>query len=975
MFRILFFTKEGLLCLARHVKFLSAFIYLLAATHFSFSQNKNQYTPDSAFNKYTSGHISSFPVFYVVKIKNTATTLAPGLKIIRAISPLVFIVSIADSGWLNSKKEYVEKIAPAGDSWKLSPSLEKETGLHQDKNNRHSYIIVADDIENLTRTWGRRKPAIEVANIYKKQNSAIINCTPDYFFSQVLSDNAVLFADIYLQASPEIQLIGYNRGINGINLAQYTIPGATGEGISIGIKEKKMDAGDIDLQRRVLPSSIAAAESDNHATVISSLAGGAGNSYYSGKGLAWKCKFFPSSYDALFPDDGSLLAQNGVTVQNHSYGTIIQNFYGAEAAGYDAQAAQHTNILHIFSSGNKGQETSAQGPYANIAGYANLTGNFKMAKNIITVAAIDTDYIIAPFSSAGPLFDGRMAPQVAALGPNGTSDAAALVSGTAALLQQVYKDSNNGVLPAASLIKAVLYNTADDVGNKGIDYRSGFGAINVYSAIKTIQQRKFAGGSLLQNETWTKSITIPPQAANLKITLSWTDTSSGINNFKALVNDLDLELIETSTGRIFRPWCLSTVAAIDSLQAIPVRKRDSLNTAEQVSIERPDAGQYQLKISARQVQTINKQDFNIAYNWDTIGTFYFTNPVNSDDIDRNENNILSIRWKTTVADATNTGSLYISYNGGTSWKLLATSLQLSLQKFNWPIPDTATASLLRMDTPSGTFYSVPFIISPVTKMNVEFVCTDSMQLSWNKHVYASSYQLYTRTDSAYLKPLLLTADTAITLQRTATTGTVYAVQPILNNNLSATRSAAIDVRDLGVGCFYKTLLAENRGNNVQLVLQLSTTSSTDSIFFEKVNSNGSNATTLSKQKTISGQFSYSATDAAPFAGRNFYRALIKLKGGGIIYSEIVSIISNGDQFIFLYPNPLARNQPLHYQLLTAADGTRFQLLDINGRLVNTQLIGFSGNLATNGLPQGIYFVRLVKTDGAIIPAGKLIITN
>jgi hypothetical protein len=127
-----------------------------------------------------------------------------------------------------------------------------------------------------------------------------------------------------------------------------------------------------------------------HAKIIASLAGGAGNSFYTGKGLAWKSKFYPSSYAILFPDDGNLLLQNNVSVQNHSYGTIIQNFYGAEAAAYDIQTAQNKNILHVFSSGNKGQEASTQGLYATISGYATITGNFKMAKNIITVAAIDT---------------------------------------------------------------------------------------------------------------------------------------------------------------------------------------------------------------------------------------------------------------------------------------------------------------------------------------------------------------------------------------------------------------------------------------------------------------------------------------------------------------------------------------------------------------------------------------------------------
>jgi hypothetical protein len=41
-----------------------------------------------------------------------------------------------------------------------------------------------------------------------------------------------------------------------------------------------------------------------------------------------------------------------------------------------------------------------------------------------------------------------------------------------AVMQQVYADSNNQQLPSSSLIKAVLYNSAEDIYNKGIDYKT-----------------------------------------------------------------------------------------------------------------------------------------------------------------------------------------------------------------------------------------------------------------------------------------------------------------------------------------------------------------------------------------------------------------------------------------------------------------------------------------------------------------------
>ena len=244
--------------------------------------------------------------------------------------------------------------------------------------------------------------------------------------------------DVRQEPHSEIGVIGYDRSFHGINAVDYSIPGANGKNIVAGIKEQKMEEADLDLYKRVLTSPIAATAVTYHATVIASILGGAGNSFYDGRGIAWGCKFFPSSFDNLFADDTAILNANKVSIQNHSYGTIVQQFYGAEAVSYDAHTWYDRNFAHVFSAGNKGGESATEGQYANIPGYANITGNFKMAKNIITVGAIDNKGNIPLESSAGPLYDGRIAPQLIALGPNGTSDAAAIVGGTIAVMQQVY---------------------------------------------------------------------------------------------------------------------------------------------------------------------------------------------------------------------------------------------------------------------------------------------------------------------------------------------------------------------------------------------------------------------------------------------------------------------------------------------------------------------------------------------------------
>ncbi len=928
---------------------------------------------DSIFKKYSNSEATAKSNFYIVK--NNATSVDCNFKIIRAITSSINIVEISNTNLFTEKNNCIKKIATANNRWKYSPSIENRLNKLIKRNTLETFTISVTDLNLFLNKWNKNGNDFVILQSILLQHALVIKCNTRFFINNLIPDSDLLYADIFTNPTPEIQLIGYNRSLNKINLANEAIPSANGNGIIIGIKEKQMDVVDIDLQKRINTSPIASADLDNHATVVATLAGGAGNSFYTGKGVAWKCRFFSSTFSNLFPDDGNVLLQNNVTVQNHSYGTIIQNFYGAETVAYDAQTWQNKNILHIFSSGNKGQEANTQGNYANINGFANLTGNFKMAKNIITVAATDTADNIEPFSSAGPLYDGRMAPQIAALGPNGTSDAAALVSGAAAIIQQVYRDSNNNVLPTAATVKAILYNSADDVATKGIDYKSGFGALNIFKAVRLIEQRKYESNQLAQNESWAKNITIPIQAANLKVTLCWTDTAALLQNNKALINDIDIEVTEIATGNKYFPWVLSSFSNIDSLKLLPKRKRDSLNTAEQISIDFPTAGQYQIKIVGKQIQTINKQAFSIAYSWDTIHVFNFTNPINADDIDRNEDEKLSIKWNVAVLDTNTVGNLAISYNNGATWQPIASSIKLIKQQYKWNIPDTATKAKLKMDCSFGTFFSRDFIIAPVTKLNVAFLCKDSMQLSWNPHVYASSYTLYSLLDSAFMKNIVTTSDTSIILQRNNSIGNIFAIQPKLLNDLWATKSASVDVRNQAVNCYYKTLLADIDGSTINVMLELSTTINIDSVQFEKINELGQVLEKLDKQMVSVNQFVYNTKDKNPIAGRNYYRAKLFLKNGASFYSEIASVISNGDKFIFLYPNPTRFNQPINYQVKEVLGKLDFIIYDIRGRILSVQSIGASGKIEIKNLPTGVFVFKIVNDNGTVLDKGKFIITN
>ncbi len=926
--------------------------------------------PNTLFTKYADSLTHGFSVnknYYVVEWKSV---IPANLNIVRSIDEKIAILEIVNEAAYNMLNQQ-SLVNAANNQWKLSAPAEKL--IAEKSSTTKDFILTARDSMALSRVLKKLPNTINVKQVNLLSHSAIVSCKNSVAIAFLLPLDEIIFLDLRIKATAETGIIGYDRSFHGISLLDHTIPLANGKNIVVGIKEQNIQPADLDVYKRILPSPIADPDIANHATVVASIVGGAGNSFYDGRGIANGSRFFPSSFDNLFPDETAVLLANKVSVQNHSYGTVIQQFYGAEAMAYDAQLYANKHLLHVFSAGNQGTAAATEGRYANLPGYANLTGNFKMAKNVITVGAIDNKENIAPESSAGPLYDGRIAPQLIALGPYGTSDAAAVVTGTIAVMQQVYADSNGGVLPPASLTKAILYNTAEDVYSPGIDYKTGYGLLNSYNAVRSIQQKNFMGGAINHGQQWTSNITVPANTAQLRITLSWTDTAATLNNNKALVNDLDLDVTDITTGNNYKPWVLNTAAHIDSLSKEPTRKRDSLNTSEQVSISLPAAGSYEVKVAGTAISNASLP-FHIAFSTDTLNTFRFTNPVHASDVNRAENELLTIRWKTFVADSNETGQLSISYDGGNNWILLDAAILLYQNKFAWQIKDTTSQAFLKMETAFGIFYSLPFVISKVTRINIDYNCADSFRLSWNKHIYASSYKVFALTDSPYLKNIYTVSDTFTLLKRSVYPGKVYAVQPVLTNGIGATRSLALDIDLQGVKCFYNTIYYNLQEKNIiDIIVELSIAAEVDSIYFEKVSKNGQLLKTYAGVKANNLQSIYHQLADNTETGVTYIRARIKLKNGSNVYTETMEVLTTGKRFLLFYPNPVNKGGKLQYVLQQGLSfGSRLQLFDISGRLLKNYG-DMPNDIDISNFAAGVLIYKLLSEDNLVLETGKLVI--
>ncbi|HVF97858.1 MAG TPA: S8 family serine peptidase, partial [Flavisolibacter sp.] len=373
---------------------------------------------------------------------------------------------------------------------KLSPSLQLRIKSLLPGDSIEVFVVLKSK-EELKEDF-RLKLAYKEGNIYRTKLGtnelvAIANHTEVVFINEAHSPKE------------ELNTGSVDYTLNRITTAHHIYPEIRGDSIFLSFKERAYDTSDIDIKGRQFLTGAEAPLTTVHANVMATIVAGAGNSSPYTMGVAPSAFVSSANFANLFPEPDAFYRDKSISVQNHSYGTLIENFYGAEAMAYDVSAVNNPKLVQVFSAGNSGTLSASSGAYANVSAMANLTGNFKHSKNTIAVAALDSFGLPMIAASRGPAYDGRVKPELAAYGEDGSSGAAALVSGSAALVQDAFK-KRAGSLPTSDLVKAVLINSADDVGATGIDFLTGYGSLNTYKAVQTIKQATCFQGNVTQNE-------------------------------------------------------------------------------------------------------------------------------------------------------------------------------------------------------------------------------------------------------------------------------------------------------------------------------------------------------------------------------------------------------------------------------------------------------------------------------------------
>ncbi len=276
------------------------------------------------------------------------------------------------------------------------------------------------------------------------------------------------------------------------------------------------------------------------------------------------------------------------------------------------------------------------------------------AKNVLTVGSVldvyDSDgwgystnasVELSSFSACGPTDDGRIKPDVVAVGeanpaarnfpivtPDADSDdawqlqagtsfaAPGVTAGLGLVLQrrsQLFPNLDAETEDyRGSTMKATAIHTADDLWNPGPDYRTGWGLFNALSAVCQIELDAADGRGTHNKEMYmtvgeTNAWLVYLDGSPFKITVVWSDLPGVPSAYllvddptPMLVNNMDVR-VETEDGfQTFMPWVLNPDLTNKSAVARATTATtgyDDRNNVEQVFIPTPAPGIYRIVLT------------------------------------------------------------------------------------------------------------------------------------------------------------------------------------------------------------------------------------------------------------------------------------------------------------------------------------------------------------------------------------------
>lgn len=580
------------------------------------------------------------------------------------------------------------------------------------------------------------------------------------------------------------------KNLHRSNMLQDGTRNLTGNGVRIGIWDGGLVGPHLDFAGRLTVLDQVAPS--DHGTHVAGTMSGGGIIDPTARGMAPQSTVYSYDYSgSVNTEVANAISTYQIVISQNSWGygdgfvnCTSKDPYNSNSRSQDINIANNPNFLHVHSAGNSQAVCSG--------GWGTTTG--KSAKNMLVVANISSAEAINSSSSFGPVQDGRLKPEISGVGVNvysttpnntytggytGTSMATPGISGTAAQLHERFRQLNSNQDAPAALLKAVICNTAKDIGNVGPDYKHGFGVINGIRAVRAIESGRYYAGSVGETGNDGVNITVPSGAVRLKVMICWTDIPGLSNASPALVNDLDLTVTDPNS-QVFQPWILSPASPAN----VATRGVDRLNNIEQVTIDNPTPGFYSLNVNGFAIP-LGMQSFYLVWEIEEP-SIELTYPNGNDNLTPGSS--LTLHWNSTGITANQT--LSYSTNGGSSWTTISSSILPSLNQFTWTLPTTIDAAKILFRVSSGALSDVSDAASDLIRTPAAFTIATGcvageVKFSWPAVAGATHYNvLRWDTLQGLWDTLGITTQTELTYQNALTTNEQWYTVVARNNALN-----------------------------------------------------------------------------------------------------------------------------------------------------------------------------------------------
>jgi len=597
--------------------------------------------------------------------------------------------------------------------------------------------------------------------------------------SKLMELASLPFIEFVQPAPPEDQPLNfYSRASSRANLLNASTAdggrGLKGEGVVIGVGDNADVQTHVDFKGRLI--NRAAAASAGHGHHVTGTVAGAGNINELYIGYAPKATIVSQAFSDILKNTPAYVQDYGMVITNNSYGNINECSYHGTYDLYsrvlDQQAFDFPHLQHVFAAGNSGGDVCP--PYA--PGFKTVYGGYQSSKNVITVGASIDSGTVSGFSSKGPVMDGRLKPEILAMGQlvastwptnnysfnNGTSMAAPGVAGGMTLLYQRYRQLNGGINPKSGLMKAILLNGALDHGNPGPDFSNGFGTMNLLRSIEMLEGTRYFIGNSTNGSTSNHTITVPANTAQLKVMLYWHDPAAAVIAAKTLVNDLDLEVVDPSAV-VQLPKILDSTSA--NITNVATNGADRTNNVEQVIIGNPAAGNYTLRVKGTAIAQNPSQEYFLVYDVVPV-QLKITSPAGGEAWSPSLTiyDWMKICWES--YGLTGTANLEYSVDNGINWITIASNIDVNRRIYTWQVPSVATSQALVRITKNGTGeVSISNQFTIIGRPVISFAstqCEGYIAVNWTPVPGATDYEV-----------MMLMGDEMKTVATTTATNYIY----------------------------------------------------------------------------------------------------------------------------------------------------------------------------------------------------------